>query len=264
MRFKELVFLLKIDEEELLEKLYEEGFFNFAIEENKEGDRLLRVYLREGETLPSFLSNWKILDERLTTPKDWMVELEPFEIVEDVVVDPTEKVTRTDKIVVKLSPGVAFGTGLHPTTQMSVLFLKKYLKKGDRVVDVGCGTGILAIVAKKLGASYVLAVDVDEQAVEVAKENVQKNSVDVTVKRSDLLSEVEGVFDLVVSNILAEIHLRLLEDVSRVTHEKSILILSGIVDTKEDMVREKAQKKGWNLLERKQEREWVTLVMKRS
>lgn len=132
------------------------------------------------------------------------------------------------------------------------------------MVDVGCGTGILAIVAKKLGASYVMAVDVDEQAVEVAKENVQKNSVDVIVKRSDLLSEVDGVFDLVVSNILAEIHLRLLEDVDRITHERSILILSGIVDTKENMVREKASKKGWNLLERKQEREWVTLVMKRS
>ncbi|MDK2950297.1 MAG: ribosomal protein methyltransferase, partial [Thermotoga sp.] len=84
------------------------------------------------------------------------------------------------------------------------------------------------------------------------------------VKRSDLLSEVDGVFDLVVSNILAEIHLRLLEDVDRITHERSILILSGIVDTKENMVREKASKKGWNLLERKQEREWVTLVMKRS
>ena len=84
------------------------------------------------------------------------------------------------------------------------------------------------------------------------------------MKWSDLLSEVEGTFDIVVSNILAEIHVKLLEDVNRVTHRDSMLILSGIVDKKEDMVKRKASEHGWNVLERKQEREWVTLVMKRS
>ncbi|MCD6552171.1 50S ribosomal protein L11 methyltransferase [Thermotoga sp.] len=264
MRFRELVFPLRMKEEELLERFYQEEFFCFVIEEDKRGNRLLKVYLQEWETLPSFLSNWKPLNEKVTTPKDWTVELEPFEIVEGVVIDPTEKMVRRDKIVVKLSPGIAFGTGLHPTTQMSVFFLKRYLRENSRVLDVGCGTGILAIISKKLGASFVMAVDVDEQAVEIAKENAWKNNVDMIVKRSDLLIEVEGVFDLVVSNILAEIHLKLLEDVNRVTHEESVLILSGIVDTKEDIVREKAREKGWSLLERKQEREWVTLVMKRS
>ncbi|AAD36156.1 ribosomal protein L11 methyltransferase [Thermotoga maritima MSB8] len=264
MRFKELILPLKIEEEELVEKFYEEGFFNFAIEEDKKGKKVLKIYLREGEPLPDFLKDWEIVDEKITTPKDWIVELEPFEIVEGIFIDPTEKINRRDAIVIKLSPGVAFGTGLHPTTRMSVFFLKKYLKEGNTVLDVGCGTGILAIAAKKLGASRVVAVDVDEQAVEVAEENVRKNDVDVLVKWSDLLSEVEGTFDIVVSNILAEIHVKLLEDVNRVTHRDSMLILSGIVDRKEDMVKRKASEHGWNVLERKQEREWVTLVMKRS
>ncbi|PLV59817.1 50S ribosomal protein L11 methyltransferase [Thermotoga sp. KOL6] len=265
MKFKEIIFSLKEDEEKLVDTFYREEFFNFAIEEDEKGNKFLKVYLREGETLPDFLKNLDTLEERITSPGDWTVELEPFEITEGIIIDPTEKLKEYEygKIVIKLSPGLAFGTGLHPTTRMSAYFLKKYLKENDKVLDVGTGTGILAIIAKKLGASLVIAVDVDDQAVEVAKENVEKNDVDVIVKNSDLLSKVDGVYDIVVSNILAEVLLKLLTEVNRVTHENSVLILSGVVERKEYMIKEKAYKEGWNTVERKQEREWVTLVMKR-
>lgn len=267
MKFKELTFLLLGDPEVWLEKLYQEEFFDFSLEEER-GQKLLKVYLRHDQDVPDFLKSEELIftGERTTTPKDWMVSFEPFEMVDGIVVNPGDASLKDSrgKLVVWITPGLAFGTGQHPTTKMCARFLKKYVKEGDSVLDVGCGTGILAIVAKKLGASRVVAVDSDEIAVEVAMENAKKNEVEILIKKSDLLEEVEGVFDVIVSNILAEVHVRLFRDVNRVTHERSTLILSGIVSEKESLVCEKAREAGWHPVEREQEGEWIALVMKRS
>lgn len=168
---------------------------------------------------------------RETSPEDWLKNIisEPFEMTEGVVIDPTEhdlKVPEGD-IVLKIPQGLAFGTGLHQTTKMSASYLKKYLKPGMDVLDVGCGSGILAILAKKLGANRVLAVDNDPLAIEVANENALRNEADIEIRFSDLFLNVDGKYDIIVSNIVAEVLIEMLKQARNHLKEDGILIISG-------------------------------------
>ncbi|MEN6515328.1 MAG: 50S ribosomal protein L11 methyltransferase, partial [Fervidobacterium sp.] len=156
-------------------------------------------------------------------------------------------------IVIKIPQGLAFGTGLHQTTKMSAAYLKKYLKPGMDVLDLGCGSGILAILAKKLGANRVLAVDNDPLAIEVATDNALRNDVDIEVRLSDLFSDVDGRYDIIVSNIVAEILVVMLQQARNYLKSNGILILSGIILPKVSLfdnydVIEKTVMDEWNAL----------------
>jgi len=152
-------------------------------------------------------------------------------MIDGVVVDPMEHDLKVPEgtILLKIPQGLAFGTGLHQTTKMSASYLKKYLKPGMDVLDLGCGSGILAILAKKLGANRVLAVDNDPLAIEVASENALRNNVDIEVRFSDLFSNVDGKYDIIVSNIVAEILVVMLQQARNYLKSNGILILSGII-----------------------------------
>ena len=169
------------------------------------------------------------------------------------------------EIVLELDPGMAFGTGLHPTTRMCANACERYVFDGMHVLDVGTGSGILAIAAAKLGARQVVAVDVDPIAVEVAEKNVVLNGVADRVEvRSGSVDRVEkGDFDLVLANIIASVIVDLAADLYCSLKPGGILIVSGIIAEREDMVRDTLMKTGLKIEETIAEGDWRALVCAR-
>jgi ribosomal protein L11 methyltransferase len=164
--------------------------------------------------------------------------------------------------VLELDPGMAFGTGDHATTSMCAALLEKAGCSGRRVLDVGTGSGILAICAALLGSTDVLAVDIDEDAVAIAAENVRRNHCEqaVTVRQGDLAAGVHGPVDLVVANLIAEIVCQLTPAVQSLLTPGGIYISSGILTEKQQLVEEAVRAAGLHIIEIKQEGEWSAIA----
>jgi len=164
-----------------------------------------------------------------------------------------------------MDPGMAFGTGTHPTTILCLRALEKYLQPGDRVYDVGTGTAILSIAAVKLGADHVLAMDLDEVAVRSAEANIELNGVHerITVRQNNLLDGVDEQVDLVVANILAEVIVRFTDDVYRVLKPGGVFIASGIIAAREADVKAAMEASGLELVETIFIDDWVAIVAKK-
>jgi len=194
----------------------------------------------------------------------WKERIPILHVGQRIVICPSwrEHVARAGELVIQLDPGQAFGTGLHPTTQMCLMALERLLHPGARVLDLGTGSGILAIAAAKLGADRVLAVDHDGVAVEAARANVVVNGVEGCVSvRLGSLSEVSGCYDLVVVNILAAVILELIREglPARVSPD-GILVLAGILVSQEAEVIEALKQGELALEERWQMDDWVCLA----
>ena len=170
-----------------------------------------------------------------------------------------------DELLIELDPGLAFGTGTHPTTQLSLTALEQTIRGNESVLDVGTGSGVLSIASKLLGASKVTAFDIDEMATRVAKENIALNPTigEIEVFENNLLVGVDQKSDLIVANILAEILLQMPEDAHRNLNDDGRLILSGIIESKADEVKEAYEKVGFTLVERMTMREWNCFIMKK-
>jgi len=194
----------------------------------------------------------------------WKASFKPLRIGKRVLIRPSwidaaQAGVRTGDIVLALDPGMAFGTGLHPTTQLCILALEEYMQPGWRVFDVGHGSGVLSILAAKLGAASVLAADTDEQAVFVGRDNAQTNAVDGIVKVvHGSHDSVDDRFDLVVANILAGVIVTMLA--SGLAHRGRRFIFSGILDTQAQAVKNAATSAGLTLVEQKQLTDWVCLI----
>ena len=170
-----------------------------------------------------------------------------------------------DELLIELDPGLAFGTGTHPTTQLSLTALEQTIRGNENVLDVGTGSGVLSIASKLLGASKVTAFDIDEMATRVAKENIALNPTigEIEVFENNLLVGVNQKSDLIVANILAEILLQMPEDAYRNLNDDGSLILSGIIESKANEVKEAYEKVGFTLVERMTMREWNCFIMKK-
>ena len=170
-----------------------------------------------------------------------------------------------DELLIELDPGLAFGTGTHPTTKLSLTALEQTIRGNESVLDVGTGSGVLSIAAKLLGASKVTAFDIDEMATRVAKENIALNSTigEIEVFENNLLVGVDQKSDLIVANILAEILLQMPQDAYRNLNDDGSLILSGIIESKANEVKEAYEKAGFTLVERMTMREWNCFIMKK-
>jgi ribosomal protein L11 methyltransferase len=197
----------------------------------------------------------------------WKKYYKPVRVTERLIVCPVwEKADPGQSgTVIRLDPGMAFGTGTHATTQMCLRLLEKHLRPGDRVIDVGCGSGILSIAAAKLGAGSVLAVDLDEVAVRKTRENAGLNGVQdrVSVRTGDLLEGVTEEADLILANLLAPIILRLARDLCRVLRPGGRLIASGIVSDQIRSVQKALEDAGLETVETIGEGDWVALAAKR-
>jgi ribosomal protein L11 methyltransferase len=171
----------------------------------------------------------------------------------------------TGEIIVELDPGMAFGTGLHPSTRLCMVALEDELAPGDRVLDVGIGSGILATAAALLGALAVDGVDIEPVAVRAARENAERNGVEAIVRVEQGTVGVGGPFpgqyDLVVANIIARILIDLAPALVNAVRPGGKLILGGIIDVKEGPAREAFEALGLSLIRRDQSEDWVALVM---
>jgi ribosomal protein L11 methyltransferase len=198
----------------------------------------------------------------------WKAYYKPTKVTSRLTVKPVwedYEPESEDEQIIQLDPGMAFGTGTHPTTVLSLRLLEKYLNTGDRVIDVGCGSGILSAAAAKLGAGRVLALDLDPVAVENAEKNIGYNQVKdrVQVRQGDLLKGVTETANLVVANILAEIILLFTADVPRVLETGGTFLASGIISQKEAEVVDGMNRAGLKVVERIHDGDWVALAARK-
>lgn len=197
----------------------------------------------------------------------WKAYYHPLVVGRRLVVKPSWEDYRPwpGQVVIELDPGMAFGCGNHPTTRLSLAVLEGLLSGGEEVVDVGTGSGILAIAAALLGARRVLAVDNDPVAVAVARENVKRNRVQelVEVREGDLLAGIEGPVDVVVANITAGAIIRLAPAAARVLRPGGFFLASGIIEEREEEVRRALGKLRLSLAGSRSLKPWVTLLTRK-
>ena len=179
-----------------------------------------------------------------------------------VVPDWIDYVPKKGEVIIKLEPGCAFGTGSHQTTQLCMKALEKYMKPNDKVADIGMGSGILSILAKKLGASYVYGCDTDDTVIEVAKENAKKNGVDAIFELGTA-DKVNEKFDFVCANILHFVLAEIMGDLKNLMKKGAIMSLSGILDEKKQMVIDAYEKENLELIEEIHQDQWTSFVVKR-
>lgn len=195
----------------------------------------------------------------------WKQYYKPIKIGKRLVVVPMwEKYdAKNGEIIVKMDPGMAFGTGTHETTRLCATLLEDYVDNNSVMLDVGTGSGILAICASKLGAKECYAYDIDPVAVRVARENVRDNDVDnIECEVSDLLKGVSPKkYDVITANIVADIIIRMLPDIGKFMHEKTVLVISGIIDERCEDVYASINKNGFKIIEEIHENGWCAISL---
>ena len=198
---------------------------------------------------------------------NWKKYFKPIEVGKRLLIRPIweEMEDATGRVVLDLEPGLAFGTGTHETTRLCMELLENYVEPGDRVLDLGCGSGILSVAALLLGASEAVGVDIDELAVKTARENAALNHVEnrFTALCGDLTAGVEGRFRVVVANIVADVILRLTGEIDAFLEKDAVYLMSGIIDTRAEEVKAALNRAGFARLEEREAKGWVALAARK-
>ncbi len=196
---------------------------------------------------------------------NWKKYFHPIEVGEKLLIRPSwyESYDPKGRTVLNLDPGVAFGTGTHETTRLCLEAMEKYLKESDEVLDVGCGSGILAVGALLLGAKRAVGVDIDEMAVKTARENAELNGVSdkIEIIHGNLTDKVSGKYNLVLANIVADAIMLLSEDIREYMADDAVYIMSGIIDTRVDEVLA-ALESSFEVIDKLCENGWYCLAAK--
>ena len=200
--------------------------------------------------------------------ESWKKYYNPIPLGKVTIVPAWQEYTPKDgEIIIRMDPGMAFGTGTHETTRLVMRIMQDEIKGGERVLDVGTGSGILSICASKLGAKSCNAYDIDPVAVKVAKENAIADGCDnITVGVSDLLHGVDlsnGKYDFCVANIVADIIIRMMPDISKFITDSAPLILSGIISMRADDVRKSVEENGFTVIREEKENDWLAMMVKK-
>jgi ribosomal protein L11 methyltransferase len=249
---------------------------NFYLEEGQEYSELLSELGNELEKLRNIVDLGKgeirISETEDTDWRDnWKSFFHSFEI-ENVLIKPTWEAveTKEDQIVVEIDPGVAFGTGKHETTQLCIRQMQKYLKDGDEVFDVGCGSGILSIIALKMGAAHTVGTDIDDDCIASTAANFEVNHLEQSLgdfyvgnlTDDKALQDQVGYdkYDVIVSNILADIIIGMAEQLKNALKPGGYLITSGIINFKEEEVKAALEAAGLRVVEINVQGEWVNIT----
>lgn len=272
-----------------------EMFIDFPPElPSDEGKSKVSFYLEAGEDHTETLKAVRIGLEQLrsmveigsgditssqTEDIDWINNWKQFFqsfYIDDILIKPTwEPLKEEDKnkFLIEIDPGISFGTGKHETTQLCIRQIRKYLKEGERVLDVGCGSGILSIAALKLGAGSVVGTDVDGDCITSTHENMTVNHlaensgefyVGNLIDDKVFQEKIGTGYDLVVANILADIIIPMAPALYQCTKEQGVLITSGIIDFKENEVKEALEQAGFEILEVNHQGEWVNVTARKN
>lgn len=212
--------------------------------------------------------NFKILTDKCDVEAcldNWKKYFYPIEIGEKLLVRPVwrEEYDPKGRTVLHLEPGIAFGTGTHETTRLCLEALEKYVSDGAAVLDVGCGSGILAVASLLLGAKSAIGIDIDELAVKSSIENAERNGVSdrYTAIHGNLADEVTGTYDIITANIVADAIIMLSGDIEKHMHKDTVYIMSGIIDSRlEDVL--SALPKTLKIIETRTDKGWYCLVAK--
>lgn len=213
------------------------------------------------DTAPAAVDEVRIADEDWA--ESWKQYFHTEKVGTRIVIQPSWEAyeAKAGEVVLRLDPGAAFGTGTHPTTALCLRAMEKILRPGMTVFDVGTGSGVLAIAAVKLGAGQVTAVDYDPTALQVARENIARNDLTaaIAVGESDILKNVDGRADLITANIIADIILRLFDELEAHLAAGGTLLASGIIVQRAADVRQGANSHGFIVAEEWEEKGWVAM-----
>ena len=197
----------------------------------------------------------------------WKKYYKPVEIGKGVAIVPMwiDYENVENRVIVRMDPGMAFGSGTHETTALCAEFIEKYITKGVRALDVGTGSGILAILASKLGAAEIDALDIDANAVKVAIENCEQNGVsNVRCLQSDLIRKASGKYDFISANIVADIIIRMAENVGDYLKDDGLLVVSGIIERQAEQVLSTFEGKGFKLIDKMDKNDWNAFVFRKA
>ena len=222
------------------------------------------------DQLPSFGLNTGNVETTVTEvdqedwENSWKQYYKPTLIGQHFIIKPSWEpyISQEGDLIIEMDPGMAFGSGLHETTQLCIINLEKHVKEGDIVFDIGCGSGILSLAAANLNCKKVIGVDVDSLAVQVAKENAIHNRLDkiIDVRQGDLLDVVDEKADVIVANILAEVIVKLADQIKPCLKENGIFISSGIILSKVELVVDSLLSNGFEIIEVQRMGEWAAIM----
>lgn len=272
------------DYSDLIEQSWEIAHVDLIEQELLEKDRsraLVHIYISKEDNA---LEAVEYLTERLNAngidfsliknnvdDSDWLNGWKKFfkctEIGEKLVVRPSWENydNKSNRKVLSIDPGAAFGTGTHATTSLCLAILERYVNENSTVLDIGCGSGILSIASVLLGAKYSDGVDIDEQSIKVAKENAELNGVSDKTNYivGNLAEKIDGKYSIVCANIVADIIIELLENVSNYMTEDGIIVTSGIIDMRETDVLSAFDKYGFKIVEELKRDNWCAFVCRK-
>ena len=204
---------------------------------------------------------------------NWKQYFKPLSVGNKLVIKPSwEEYNKTDdRIILEIDPASSFGTGQHNTTQLCLELIEKNLNKGDRLLDLGCGSGILSIASILLGAEEVTAVDIDQNSVKIAKENAEKNNIAAekytaycgnVIDDNELVEKIGGEYDVIAANIVADVLIAMSPLFEKFVKKGGTLILSGIISERCHEVINAVKAKGYTLVEQREENDWVAVSFK--
>lgn len=256
------------------------AYVSFYLEPEQDNPAILANVREELDGLRAFMDiGAGSISASETEDKDWINNWKQYFkqfYVDDILIIPSwEQIKEEDKdkMVLHIDPGTAFGTGMHETTQLCIRQLKKYVKPGDELLDVGTGSGILSIIALKLGAGHALGTDLDPCSVPAVEDNKRANGIlekDFTMLIGNIIDDEKvqetvgrEKYDLVTANILADVLVPLTPVICNHLKPGGIYITSGILDVKEEVVKEAVEKAGMTVLEVTRQGEWVAITARK-
>lgn len=253
------------------------AWLSFYLEEDADTETLLEQVKKELSQLSCLMEIGEgTMTQSVTEDKDWVNNWKQYFkqfYVDDILIKPSWEEVKPedkDKLLIQIDPGTAFGTGMHETTQLCIRQLKKYVNENTRLLDVGCGSGILSITALKLGAAYAVGTDLDPNAVHATEENMEVNHIPRkqfevmigNIIEDRQIQEKAGFenYDIVVANILADVLVPLTPVIVKQMKQGAVYITSGIIEGKEQLVADAAVSAGLRVMEMARQGEWFSVI----